>query len=878
MKTTKFLWVKVGVWMLAGLMAACNGNGKQTCEADSCSGHGSCDDSSGKIVCTCEAGFGGDRCETCAAGYQDNDQDGSCQPGCAHQTLGCGVGGDCDDSSGAVSCVCHAGYVGDLCESCDSGYQDNDGDGSCLPTCAVMELDCGPHGHCDDSGGVAQCACDTGYTGDSCMRCAADYQDNDGDGVCEPGCSNPEFNCGGHGDCDDSSGSVSCVCEEGYTGDLCNLCAAGYQDNDLDGACLPDCQTAGLDCPTHASCSDLSGTATCVCDTGYTGAGCDQCIAGYQDNDQNGTCLPDCATAGYACSGQGVCSDANGVAHCECNPGFFPDGQGNCVESGTGEDCSSAKLLAITGDTVTEHGTTVGTGDNAQPSCVDDDSQDMVYYFNLAQDIHARFHVTGYDTVMYLRTVCEDPQTEIACNDDIVSGQVRDSLIERDLEAGSYYLFIDGWGAETGDFTLEVEFSCAKGQILDPATGLCVDDPCDPNPCTEPNKNTCLPVLPDSYTCQCNVGYIPDGSGGCMQDPNANEWAWLVFLNADNNLESDGYDDLGEMMQAGSTAYVHIVTLMDSYSQDGGDARKLYVKQGEVEVIENLGEVDMGDWQILADFGSWAVQNYPARHYALILWNHGSGWDKGPPEASLLTKGFSNDDHGSGAGISVANGDYGRALQAITQALGGKLDIVGFDACLMGMWEVAEATAPYAHYLLASEETEPGWGWPYADFLVPLVNDWQTTPVDLACNVVSAYYDDSFSNATLSVVDLASMDTLTGAMTGFADALMSHPDLYEEFGNIRRQTTGFDFPTHKDLYDFAQGVANMSAGPQDLVGAANTLMTEIDTAVVCSESHMSDAFGMAVYFPSLNVDSAYQNGVWAGRSTWDEFLDDFCAW
>src|SRR4029453_4230465 len=27
------------------------------------------------------------------------------------------------------------------------------------------------------------------------------------------------------------------------------------------------------------------------------------------------------------------------------------------------------------------------------------------------------------------------------------------------------------------------------------------------------------------------------------------------------------------------------------------------------------------------DFVSWVAANYPAEHYALVLWNHGQGWD-----------------------------------------------------------------------------------------------------------------------------------------------------------------------------------------------------------------------------------------------------------
>ena len=50
--------------------------------------------------------------------------------------------------------------------------------------------------------------------------------------------------------------------------------------------------------------------------------------------------------------------------------------------------------------------------------------------------------------------------------------------------------------------------------------------------------------------------------------------------------------------------------------------------------------------------------------------------------------------------------------------LGRKLDLLGFDTCLMSAYEVALQLAPYAEKLLASEETEPGHGWQYTYYKV----------------------------------------------------------------------------------------------------------------------------------------------------------------
>ncbi|MDH5493462.1 MAG: hypothetical protein OEY14_16025 [Myxococcales bacterium] len=121
--------------------------------------------------------------------------------------------------------------------------------------------------------------------------CAAGLQDNDGDGECLPDCLRadglPSIACG-NGSCDSSSGTAVCLCDDGYAGTQCDACAAGYQDSDGDGVCELGCGATGadaLDCgPGGACAADAStGVRGCVCDEGYElGTGtCDACARGY---------------------------------------------------------------------------------------------------------------------------------------------------------------------------------------------------------------------------------------------------------------------------------------------------------------------------------------------------------------------------------------------------------------------------------------------------------------------------------------------------------------------------------------------------------------------------------------------------------------------
>ncbi len=92
-------------------------------------------------TCGCPEGYAGPTCQECATFYQDNNDDGTCQPACRADTCN-PQGGVCDDRSGAALCQCDAGYLGETCDQCDAsltpGYTDPEGDGSCNPRGPVV--------------------------------------------------------------------------------------------------------------------------------------------------------------------------------------------------------------------------------------------------------------------------------------------------------------------------------------------------------------------------------------------------------------------------------------------------------------------------------------------------------------------------------------------------------------------------------------------------------------------------------------------------------------------------------------------------------------------------------------------------------------------
>jgi hypothetical protein len=732
------------------------------CDDATCSGHGLCDDATGAIECDCELGYEGDRCETCSGGFQDNDLDGECSPTCETAGLLCRTGRHCDDSTGSLACAC------------DEGLQDNDGDGACEPTCEAAALDCGVTGVCDDSSGWARCACFDGY------------QDHDGDGACAPACDGLPPPCGGHGACDDASGAIECACDEGYLGESCERCRAGYQDNDGDGECLMDCRTALLACPDRSHCDDGSGTPACVCDEGYSGIDCGTCAAGFQDNDGDGLCLPTCATALVLCLGPGGCDDSSGLARCRCDEGFQDhDDDRSCLP-----DCTTAALEC------------------AAPSVCDD-----------ASGVAACVCTAGF----------QDNDGDGACLPDCETAA---------LVCGPHRACDDSSGAAL--------CACARGYD---------GDDCD----------------------ACAAGFEPV-VGGCGPD---HAWAVLVYLDADNDLEPYALDDLTEMTDAGSTGEVHVVALLDTLS---GGAVAYYVEPGLARAVADWGEPDMGDWRTLRDFGVWAAALYPARHTAVVLWDHGAGWKSSPAGASAGTRAFAWDAHGSAAGISISGGDYARALEPIVDALGGqRLALVGFDACLMGSWEVAAATAPFADLLVASSEVEPLEGWSYRVPLRHLGADPAMSPEDFGAELVEAYHAASPLHFTMAAVDLAAMGRVGEASSGLADRLAALPSLAADLDAARLAAQGFDDPDARDLWDLAEQIASAPGAPPELVAAADTLVAELSVAIVGALAQPSHpgAHGLSIHLPSpgSGLDPAYRGpgATWSAETTWDELLLSFAG-
>ncbi len=423
-------------------------------------------------------------------------------------------------------------------------------------------------------------------------------------------------------------------------------------------------------------------------------------------------------------------------------------------------------------------------------------------------------------------------------------------------------------------------------------------------------------------------------------------WTILHYTAVDNNLEGAAFNDYYEMQTVGSGEGVNIVTEFDRAEGfdkrfgDWTDTRRFFIQKsppmpeldaagkrdallayfveqgyGDAEslkpqidtlddatvakifenknvgvsfnqtAVQDLGEVDMGDPKSLTDFVVWGVQNYPANHYMIVIGSHGGGW-----------RGIGPDDGGSSPSI-LELPEIDTALTDAQAQLGiKKFDIVGFDACLMGVTDVAVMLEPHADYVLFSQEVIPGNGWEYTKSIASM----QANPNWDAFQVGSSFIDNYMAyyagpgartKVDLSLVETAGLPKLLAALQDFAKAVKANSvELLSALGTARNNSQTFgtslgdraDAYSYVDLKDFMTWFSLQTTITEDAYHAAQEVIAAYDTTVVYSlaDSKLPGATGMGVYLPSTPIfydayGTTYPQLAPSGFAFWQDYLKQF---
>jgi len=399
-------------------------------------------------------------------------------------------------------------------------------------------------------------------------------------------------------------------------------------------------------------------------------------------------------------------------------------------------------------------------------------------------------------------------------------------------------------------------------------------------------------------------------------------WTFMVYMAGDNDLEADGVKDLQEMKKVGSTDKVNVIAQFDRAT---GHAAKRYClrKGGKVDadaVPPDLGNVNTGDPARLFEFIAWSVKYFPAKRYALVLWNHGQGWDDTDIFADeryrflrrYATRRIRHTMFKTSIPNALASINSEQMSRAILldpnskdfidnielkqvlvdtakEVLHRKFDLLGMDACLMSMIEVGYQIRLAVNFTVGSEQTEPLAGWPYHLILAKLAQNPEMTPRDLSGVIVDQYlasYKDTDEQVTQSACDLSQAEALAAAIDSLAMALqgsLGNKATMTSIRDARDQAQSYDAADNIDLVDFCSLLAkytDSSRITQNCQGVIQAVQSYV-LKQGYKGNDLKNSHGVAIYFPIYAARPPYVSPLYAKNLDfaqtfgWGEFLQAY---
>jgi hypothetical protein len=378
------------------------------------------------------------------------------------------------------------------------------------------------------------------------------------------------------------------------------------------------------------------------------------------------------------------------------------------------------------------------------------------------------------------------------------------------------------------------------------------------------------------------------------------KWTIMVYGCADNNLDLAGVNDLNELELSGSDSNVNMIFLLDRWGMN--DTHLYYVEHDSLglpggddnNIVSTLldgsapwlaVEEDMGNPQTLMDFLLWTTANYPAEHYLISIWDHGSGIFKdGEP---FITKGECWDDYGGVPNEYIDLQELKTVMAAVHAQLGRKIDIVGHDVCLAGQYETHYQVRDYADISIASADNEPMEGWDYEGPFMNLKANPDMTPAELAYQVVDYYYNwygpYPYCCNTMAAVDLNLMQSdFIPAFDNFNNMLIQYNgDHATEISSYRTMCASYQSPDY-DLWNFADFLAGDASLPQELRDAASNLTTSLDAMFINHRTaNYTDGYGCTIWFPTNYLShpdvNDYKTKIDFNNTSWSRFLRVFAG-
>lgn len=392
------------------------------------------------------------------------------------------------------------------------------------------------------------------------------------------------------------------------------------------------------------------------------------------------------------------------------------------------------------------------------------------------------------------------------------------------------------------------------------------------------------------------------------------QWTLLVYMAADNDLDQEAVADIQEMLSVGTSPEVRVAVLVDRAGRRPTTRYVIPERPGcslRDCPQEQLPEIDTGDPRHLVSFLAWGRKTFPSERLGLILWNHGYGWrpydldavrrthaPKGKiPREPLLIRGqplapaaYIGFDEGQ---ATVGTLDMPELGKALAKGLGRnrRLDLIGFDACLMSQLEVAYQVKNHTHVLLGAEESMPGFGLPYNRVLPILVENPTLAAAKIARRIADRFLasippDEAragWDQAVLLTRDIKKLARMTHRFG--MELTMSFRKDPRTVRRIAKTVQRYAVPDYADLGDIAFQVTQVIDTPSVQVAAKDVL--DALRLVVGFTGNIGEKIdrsrGISIYWPIerdefVAARSAYsQLDFNIGHPGWMKFLATYHA-
>jgi len=379
------------------------------------------------------------------------------------------------------------------------------------------------------------------------------------------------------------------------------------------------------------------------------------------------------------------------------------------------------------------------------------------------------------------------------------------------------------------------------------------------------------------------------------------KWTLMFYMATDNKMYEHAKQYLHDLTKVRNNN-INMIALIDGYEDND---TCLYQISDRLKRIEWENESDTGDVKTLEKFCNFAISNYPAEHYALLIISVGPGWQGICPD---YRHGYINFPL-----ISIPS--LAKVLKNVS-----KIEVFSLVACLQGMLENAYEISYYADYMVAMESDNAFLDiWPSIealknikngeDFARAMVRGYQPKIYHPVYNPIARFFDKlPFKklnivtiNTSLFAINLSRIKPIVESVDRLSKLMMNGSEwkkartqaneygkwspkykiFYPIYDYLSLEIYAYD--CNVDLYDFVSKLKNYTSD-ENIKKECQSIMDGIEKAVMEGNKIEGDAsYGMSIYFPDEarlynqfilygKIPYPYEELKFASDTSWDEFL------